>query len=75
MDDITTLEQIPIEKLNISVGTYLCLKRYGIETIGDLIELNINDLYKIRNLFFSRYDEVITKVHDFGLYFKDEKKL
>ena len=73
MNDINNLEKLPIEKLNLSVRVYNCLKRFGIETLNDLIKLNTTDLYRVRNLGLRCIDEITQKIHDLGLCFKDEK--
>lgn len=72
MNDIIKIEELPIEKLNFSVRTYNCLKRHGIETIRDLTKLNTTDLYRVRNLGLRCYEEILQKIHDLGLCFKDE---
>ena len=74
MDNINEILKLPIEELDLSVRSYLCLKNFGIETIGDLINYNTFDLYRVRNLGLRCYDEIILKVHDIGLYFRDEQE-
>jgi len=74
MSDIDKIIEFPIEKLDLSVRTYFCLKNFHIKTIGDLINYNTSDLYKVRNLGLRCYDEIINKVHELGLCFKDEKE-
>lgn len=72
MNDINKILELSIEKLDLSVRSYLCLKNFGIETIGDLINYNTFDLYRVRNLGLRCYDEIVIKVHESGLCFKDE---
>lgn len=74
MDNINEILKLPIEELDLSVRSYLCLKIFRIETIGDLINYNTFDLYRVRNLGLRCYDEIILKIHDTGLYFRDEKE-
>ena len=72
MIDIEKIIELPIEKLDLSVRSYFCLKNFQIKTIGDLINYKISDLYSVRNLGLRCYDEIILKVHGIGLQFKDE---
>ena len=39
-----------IEELNFSVRIYNCLKRAGINTVGDLTEKTFEDILKVKNL-------------------------
>lgn len=63
-----------IENLDLSMRSYNCLKRAGIRTIGDLLNLTYNDLFKIRNLGRKSMKEVLDKIHDLGLKFRGEQR-
>ena len=61
-----------IDDLDLSVRAYNCLKRAGLLTIRDLTDKTENEMMKIRNLGKKSLKEVIDKVKDMGLKFKDE---
>jgi len=46
MNDINKILELSIEKLDLLVRSYLCLKNFGIETIGDLINYNTFDIFR-----------------------------
>ena len=56
-----------IEDLDFSVRTYNCLKRAGINTIGDLVARTEEDMMKVRNLGKKSLEEVIQKLEELGL--------
>ena len=61
-----------IDDLDFSVRAYNCLKRAGINTLGDLTEKSELEMMKIRNLGKKSLKEVIDKIKDMGLKFRDE---
>ena len=61
-----------IDDLDFSVRAYNCLKRAGISTLGDLTEKSELEMMKIRNLGKKSLKEVIDKIKDMGLKFRDE---
>ncbi len=61
-----------IDDLDFSVRAYNCLKRAGINTLGDLTEKSELEMMKIRNLGKKSLKEVIDKIKDTGLKFRDE---
>ena len=60
------LLSVDIERLELSVRAYNCLKRAGIDTIADLVATNEAELIKIRNLGKKSKDEVIAKIESLG---------
>ena len=56
-----------IEDLDFSVRTYNCLKRAGINSIGDLVARTEEDMMKVRNLGKKSLEEVIQKLEELGL--------
>lgn len=56
-----------IEDLDFSVRTYNCLKRAGINTVGDLVARTEDDMMKVRNLGKKSLEEVILKLEELGL--------
>ena len=57
--------------MNLSVRAYNCLKRAGINTVQDLISKKEIEVTKIRNLGKKSLKEVIDKVKEMGLKFRD----
>lgn len=61
-----------IDELGLCVREYNCLRRARINTVGELVALDIEDLMKIRNLGRKSLRGILEKVHALGLTFKDE---
>ena len=61
-----------IDDLDFSVRAYNCLKRAGINTLGDLTEKSELEMMKIRNLGKKSLKEVMDKIKDMGLKFREE---
>ena len=55
-----------IEELDLSVRSFNCLKRAGINTVQDLIGKTEEDMMKVRNLGRKSLEEVIAKLDSFG---------
>lgn len=68
---IKTLET-PIEELDLSVRAYNCLKRAAIHTLQDITAMSESEMMKIRNLGKKSLKEVMEKIKDMGLKFRDE---
>ena len=64
--------EMTIEELDLSVRSFNCLKRAGINTVEDLINKTEDDMMKVRNLGKKSLDEVINKLHSFGLDLRNE---
>ncbi len=71
VDTITRTLETPIEEIEFSVRAYNCLKRAGINTVQDLINKKEIEVTKIRNLGKKSLKEVLDKVKEMGLKFKD----
>ena len=56
-----------IIELEPSVRTYNCLKRAGIDTIGDLVKRSVNDLCHVRNMGRKSLEEIEGLLKDRGL--------
>ena len=67
------LLETPIEELEFSVRSYNCLKRAGINVVADIFSKTEQDMIKVRNLGKKSLDEVISKVKDLGLEFKNKE--
>ena len=66
--------EMTIEELDLSVRSFNCLKRAGINTVEDLINKSEEDMMKVRNLGRKSLEEVINKLSSlgFGLYQEEE---
>ena len=63
------MEQV-IEELDLSVRSYNCLKRAGINTVEDLASKTEDDMMKVRNLGRKSLEEVLNKLTELGLTLK-----
>ena len=66
--------EMTIEELDMSVRSFNCLKRAGIDTVEDLVNKTEDDMIKVRNLGKKSLEEVIKKLHDLGLKLKSEEE-
>ena len=71
-DPSVKILETSIDDLDFSVRAYNCLKRANILTLKDLVDKTENEMMKIRNLGKKSLKEVMDKVKDMGLTFKDE---
>jgi DNA-directed RNA polymerase subunit alpha len=63
----TKILEMSIEELDLSVRSYNCLKRAGINTVEDLANKTEEDMMKVRNLGRKSLEEVLKKMADLGL--------
>ena len=66
--------EMTIEELDMSVRSFNCLKRAGIDTVEDLTNKTEEDMIKVRNLGKKSLEEVIFKLHSLGLDLKKEEE-
>ena len=59
--------EMSIDDLELSVRSYNCLKRAGINTVEELITRSSDDMIKVRNLGKKSLDEVVAKLKELGL--------
>ena len=71
-DSVPSDYAITVEELNLSVRSYNCLKREGINTVGDLVEKSEAELMDIRNFGQKSIDEVKAKLEELGLGLREE---
>ena len=74
--DVTPVEEnkyenFAIEELDLSVRSYNCLKRAGIQTVLELTEKTEEDMMKVKNLGKKSLKEIKEKLAAYGLSFKD----
>jgi DNA-directed RNA polymerase subunit alpha len=63
-----------IEDLDLSVRSYNCLKRAGINTVADLVQKSEDDMMKVRNLGRKSMEEVKKKLIELGLGLSEEEE-
>lgn len=66
--------EMTIEELDMSVRSFNCLKRAGIDTVEDLTNRTEEDMIKVRNLGKKSLEEVIQKLHSLGLDLRREEE-
>src|SRR4029078_3538853 len=69
------MENFPIEELELGVRSYNCLKRVGIETIGDLVTKTESELAAIPNFGKKSIEEVRETLQAHGRTLRDEEGL
>jgi DNA-directed RNA polymerase subunit alpha (EC 2.7.7.6) len=62
--------EMSIDELELSVRSYNCLKRAGINTVQELTNRTAEDMMKVRNLGRKSLEEVLAKLHELGLSLK-----
>ena len=67
------MENFPIEELELGVRSYNCLKRVGIETIGDLVVKTENELAAIPNFGKKSVEEVKETLAAHGLTLRGDE--
>ena len=68
------LLEMTIEELDLSVRSFNCLKRAGINTVGDLINKSEEDMMKVRNLGRKSLEEVINKLASLGFTLSNDEE-
>ncbi len=61
-----------IEELDLSVRSFNCLKRAGINTVADLVSKSEAEMMRVRNLGRKSLEEVVSKITSLGLEFSKE---
>jgi len=69
-----SLHDTPIEELELSVRSFNCLKRAGINTMGELVGRTYEDMMRVRNLGKKSLEEVRQKLAAMGLAFKPSEE-
>ena len=66
--------EMTIDDLDLSVRSYNCLKRAGVNTVGDLVNKTEDEMMKVRNLGRKSLEEVILKLNSMGLSLKQSEE-
>lgn len=67
--------EMNIDELELSVRSYNCLKRAGINTVEELTNKTSEDMMKVRNLGRKSLEEVLVKLKDLGLHLKHSEEI
>ena len=67
--------EMTIDELELSVRSYNCLKRAGINTVGELCNKTSEDMMKVRNLGRKSLEEVLAKLKELGLSLRSGEEL
>ena len=67
VEDDSNVPSMTIEELELSVRAYNCLKRASINSMAELLKKSEHDLLNIKNFGKKSSDEVIERLHHFGL--------
>ena len=66
--------EMSIDELELSVRSYNCLKRAGINTVQELCSKTTDDMMKVRNLGRKSLEEVLVKLKDLGLSLSNQEE-
>ena len=74
VDDSAKVLEMTIDDLDLSVRSFNCLKRAGINSVADLTQKTEEDMMKVRNLGRKSLDEVKKKLEELGLSLRQENE-
>ncbi|MCQ2537579.1 MAG: DNA-directed RNA polymerase subunit alpha [Lachnospiraceae bacterium] len=66
-DEKEKILEMSIDELELSVRSFNCLKRAGVNTVGELVNKTPDDMMKVRNLGRKSLEEVLIKLKELGL--------
>jgi DNA-directed RNA polymerase subunit alpha len=70
VEETTKINMMMIEDLDLSVRSYNCLKRAGIQTVDELTQKTEDEMMHVKNLGKKSLKEVKDKMYQLGLFFK-----
>jgi DNA-directed RNA polymerase subunit alpha len=70
-DEKEKVMEMNIDELELSVRSYNCLKRAGINTVEELCNKSPDEMMKVRNLGKKSLDEVLAKLKELGLQLRN----
>lgn len=73
-DEKEKVLEMSIDELELSVRSYNCLKRAGINTVEELTNKTAEDMMKVRNLGKKSLEEVVGKLEELGLSLKETEE-
>lgn len=72
--EVEKVLEMPIEELELSMRSFNCLKRAGINSVGELIQKTEEEISKVRNMGKKSLEEVRNKLAEMGLAFRPEEE-
>lgn len=72
--EVEKVLEMPIEELELSMRSFNCLKRAGINSVGELIQKTEEEISKVRNMGKKSLEEVKNKLAEMGLAFRPEEE-
>jgi len=72
--EVEKVLEMPTEELELSMRSFNCLKRAGINTVGELIQKTEEEISKVRNMGKKSLEEVKNKLAEMGLAFRPEEE-
>lgn len=73
-DEVKKIKDLSIDELELSVRSFNCLKRAGINTVAELTNKTADDMMKVRNLGRKSLEEVLAKLKELGLELSDAEE-
>lgn len=73
-DDKAKVMEMTIEELDLSVRSYNCLKRAGINSMQDLVQKSEEEMMKVRNLGKKSLEEVLQKLEELNLTLRENNE-
>ena len=73
-DEVKKIKDMSIDELELSVRSFNCLKRAGINTVDELTNKTADDMMKVRNLGRKSLEEVLAKLKELGLELRDAEE-
>ena len=73
-DEKEKVLEMSIDELELSVRSFNCLKRAGINTVEELINKTPEDMMKVRNLGRKSLEEVQAKISELGFHFRPSEE-
>jgi DNA-directed RNA polymerase subunit alpha len=70
--ELEKLLEMPVEEMELSMRSFNCLKRAGINNVGELIQKTEQEISKVRNMGKKSLEEVKNKLAELGLAFRLE---
>ncbi|MCI9509361.1 MAG: DNA-directed RNA polymerase subunit alpha [Angelakisella sp.] len=66
--------EMTIEELDLSVRAFNCLKRAGVNSVGDLVTKSTDEMMKVRNLGKKSLEEVMSKLEALGFHLNNDEE-
>lgn len=74
-DSYLESDELKVENFDFSTRAFNCLKRAGINSLGDLANMTEEQFRKVRNLGKGSFEEIVAKMQEYGISFKEENQV